>query len=273
MVFLRDRNIIFELTRKQVRTQYRDSTLGFIWTFLNPLLNMLVMWMVFKTVLGITDPYYPLYILCGNVLFAAVRASTQQALRSMVDNRGLLLRTKIDLSVFPFSNILTSIVNFAFSLIALIPFMIWLTFKEGINLFTYRLVFILPMVPALMMFEYGLGLFLSATYVFFRDLKHLYDVFLTLWHYTTPIFYTLNRVEKNSVGMTLIKINPLFHFVNYFRDACYRGVTGKDIFGTHIGAYIPQWTTLGYLYAFGAISLIVGEITYNALKSRIITKI
>ena len=118
MTLFKNRNIIYELTRKQVKTQYRDSALGFLWTILNPLLNMLVMWLVFKSVLGITDPYYPIYLLTGNILFAALRSSTNQALQSMVNNRGLLLRTKVDLYIFPLSNVLTSIVNFAFSLIA-----------------------------------------------------------------------------------------------------------------------------------------------------------
>ena len=101
----------------------------------------------------------------------------------------------------------------------------------------------------------------------------MYDVFLTLWHYATPIFYTVTRVDPKSVGMMLIKFNPMFHFVNYFRDAIYRGATGIDVLGNEIGPFIPQWTTLGLLYAFGVGSLIIGFIVYSALKSRIITKI
>ena len=273
MGLYKNRTIIYELTRKQVKTQYRDSTLGFLWTILNPLLNMLVMWVVFKTVLGIDDPYYPIYLLAGNVLFGALRNSTTQALPSMVNNRGLLLRTKIDLSVFPFSIAMTSMVNFAFSLIALVPFMIWLSIQQGILLFTYRLAFILLMLPAFLLFEYGLGLLLSALFVFFRDLKHLYSVFLTLWQYTTPIFYTINRVGKDSIAYKVISLNPMFHFVNYFRDSVYRGATGIDVLGNNIGPFLPYWSTLGILYGFAAIFLIIGYIVFNALKSRIITKI
>ena len=268
-----NRNIIFELTRKQVKTQYRDSALGFLWTILNPLLNMLVMWLVFKSVLGIDDPYYPIYLLAGNVLFAALRASTSQALTSMVDNRNLLLRTKIDLSIFPLSNVLTSIVNFGFSLIALIPFMIWLTIQQGVNLFSYQIAFILLMLPAFLIFEYGIGLFLSALYVFFRDLKHLYGVFLTLWHYLTPIFYTLTRLDKDSIVLKVIKLNPMFHFVEYFRDCVYRGQTGIDNLGQTIGVYVPLWSTLGYLYAFAGISIVLGMGMFALLKKKIVTKI
>ena len=132
------------------------------------------MWLVFKSVLGITDPYYPIYLLAGNILFSALRNSTVQCLDSLVENRNLLLRTKMDLEVFPFSIVLTSIVNFFFSLIAMIPFMIWLSVAQGVNLFSYQLLFLPLMIPAFMLFEYGVGLFLCSAFVFFRDLKHLY---------------------------------------------------------------------------------------------------
>lgn len=273
MNILRNKDVVVELTRKQVKTQYRDSSLGFIWTVLNPLLNMLVMWMVFKTVLGIQDPYYPIYLLAGNILFAALRSSTSQALQSMVDNRGLLLRTKMDLKVFPMSNVLTSIVNFAFSLIALIPFMIWLSIQQGLNLFTYRLLFIIMMLPPFLLFEFGVGLFLSVIFVFFRDVKHLYGVFLTLWQYLTPIFYTVERVNKDSITYKAISLNPMFHYVNYFRDSVYRGATGIDIFGHDIGPFIPYWSTYGYLWIFAAIALFIGVLTYKLLEDKIITKI
>ena len=273
MRLFKNKDIVVELTRKQVKTQYRDSTLGFVWTVLNPLLNMLVMWMVFTSVLGIKDPYYPIYLLAGNILFSAVRSSTSQALQSMVSNRGLLLRTKMDLNVFPMSNVLTSIVNFLFSLIALIPFMIWLSIDKGVNLFTFRLVFILLLLPPFLLFEYGLGLFLSVVFVFFRDLKHLYGVFLTLWQYLTPIFYTIEKVEKGSLIYNVIMINPMFHFVTYFRDSVYRGATGIDIYGHNIGAYIPYWSTYGFLWMFAAISVVIGFTTYRLLENKIITKI
>lgn len=269
----KNKDIVFELTRKQVKTQYRGSTFGFVWTVLNPLLNMLVMWAVFSNVLGIKDPYYPIYLLAGNIVFAALRSSTTQALGSMVENRNLLLRTKTDLSVFPLSNVLTSIVNFGFSLIALIPFMIWLSLQEGINLFSYQLPFILLMLPALLIFEYGLGLFLGVLFVFFRDLKHLYGVFLTLWQYMTPIFYPVARV-KNTPFYTVVRLNPMYYFVNYFRDCVYAGATGYNMLDESFGAsFIPPFQTLGIIYLCAAASLVLGYTMFYLLRSKIITNI
>lgn len=269
------KNIVFELSRQQVKMQYRDSSLGFIWTVLNPLLNMLVMWVVFSSVLKIDDPYYPLYLLTGTILFSCLRNATMQSMESIVLNRGLLLRTKISLSVFPLSRILSCVVNFLFSLIALIPFMIWLSVTPGLvgNLFTYRLVFIILMIPALALFEYGIGLFLSTVYVFFRDLKHIYTVFLTLWTYSTPIFYVLTNLEEDSIFLKLIKLNPMFHFINYFRDCIYRGAVGVDVMGKNIGPYLPMWKTLGIIYLLGIASLIIGVVIFNLCKDKIVKRL
>ena len=270
-----DKDIVVELTRKQIKTQYRDSSLGFVWTVLNPLLNMLIMWVVFKSILGIDDPYYPIYLLAGNILFSTLRNSTIQALQSMVDNRGLLLRTKLNLYIFPLSNISSSLINFSFSLIALVPFMIWLSIQQGINLFTFRLLYILLLIPPFLVFEYGIGLFLSTIFVFFRDLKHIYTVFLTLWNYTTPIFYNIKRLAEQPKSFTfmIIKINPMFHFVEYFRDSVYRGASGIDALGNEIGPYLPLWSTYGILWICAGAALAIGWLSYFLLKNKIITRI
>lgn len=289
LVSKKNTNTIYELTRKQIKTQYRDSTLGFIWTVLNPLLNMLVMWLVFKELFGRDDPFYPLYLLTGNILFSALRNSTVQSLQSLVNNRGLLLRTKIDPFVFPFSNVMTSIVNFAFSLIALVPFMIWLSVDpsvahamgHSINAFSYQLVFILLMLPGFLLFELGMGLILSSVFVFFRDMKHIYSVILTLWTYLTPIFYKVGALEKNQLVFTIVKLNPMYQFCTYFRECVYASATGANILnnaapGSPIfiaAETIPSFSTLGWCYLSAAVFFIVGLGIYELCKKKVITRI
>ena len=273
-------NTIYELSRKQVKAQYRDSTFGFIWTILNPLLTMLVMWFVFSNMFGGDDPYYPLYLLTGNILFTALRNSTSQSLQSFVNNRGLLLRTKIDLYVFPFSYIVSSLINFAFSLIALIPFMIWRSVDPGINLFSYQLVFLLLMFPSFFLFELGIGLILSSIYVFFRDIKHIYNVFLVLWTYLTPIFYKPGIIAKKApVVFEIMQFNPMFQFMKYFRECAYAGAAGRDLVATTTSAealgfaYIPVWTTLGWCYLSGVVFFLIGFVLFKILKSKIIVRV
>ena len=279
--FLReDRNLIFELSRRNVKQQYRGSFLGFLWTVLNPLLTMLVMWFVFAQIFG-RDVYYPIYLLTGNILFGALRTSTSMSLGSIENNRNLLLRTKVNPYVFSCSISISSLVNLFLSMIALIPFMIWLSINQSFNLFTYRLVFILLMLPAFWLFEYGISLFLSVLYIFFKDVKHLWHVFLTLWHYLTPIFYTMERFQDNSAAIQVIKLNPMYQFVTYFRECVYMGATARDPFTLDpivdgsgaLMPYIPEWSRLGIIYACGLISVIIGIAFYKILKKKVIVNL
>lgn len=267
-----DRNILFELTRKNIKSQYRGSVIGLVWTVLNPLLNTLIMYFVFSTIFN-RNEYFILYLLAGNILFAALRSSTQQALESSVRNRGLLLRTKINQYVFPTSVCFSSIINFLFSLIALLPFMIYITANVGVNLFTYRLFFIVLMLPAFLLFELGLGLTLDALYVFFRDIKHIYGVFLTLWTYLTPIFYYIGDfIKKEPFLKTVVDLNPMYHFTNYFRDCIYAGAVGGIEKPTNI-IYNPPFRELLLLYAIGVGCFIIGVIIYKCLKKKMRTRI
>ena len=89
-------NIIRELVKRNVRVQYRNSAIGAVWTVLNPLLNMLVMYVVFGTILDYgSSETYALYLLCGNVIFGMMRSSTTQSLPCLVNNRGLLTKNRI----------------------------------------------------------------------------------------------------------------------------------------------------------------------------------
>ena len=250
-MFFKNRYILDELVRKSVKTQYRNSFLGMLWTILNPLLNMLVMWAMFYQMFGSGDPLYPLYLLTGNILFSCLRSATDGALTSIVNNRGLLTRVKIDAYLFPLSSVLSSFVNLLFSMIALILIMLGMQIA-GYNVFGFRMFIVILMVPAFIAFEYGIGLFLSALYVYCRDIKYLYSVFLTLWTYITPIFYKIERL--GSFAKSLVKFNPMYYFVRYFREVMYAGI-GLD----------PVQDLL-FLYLLGLLSIAIGIVVFKMLK-------
>ena len=219
--FIKNKNIVLELTKKSVKSQYRNSFLGIIWSVLNPLLNTLIMYVVFKDLLKNNDPFFILYLLCGNILFQTLRSATTGALSSVVANRGLLLKMKIKENVFPLASVFASITNFGFSLIALLIVMLFLQIKNSVIIFGYQLLFIVLMLIPFMLFCYGLGLVLSSLYVYFRDIQHIYGVFLTLWTYLTPIFYNVKIFSPNSFALKIIKLNPMYYFIDYFRDCFY----------------------------------------------------
>lgn len=262
-------NIIRELVKKNVKIQYRNSAIGAIWTVLNPLLNMLVMFIVFSKLFGRDDPTYALYLLCGNVMFNTMRGATTQSLPCLVHNRGLLTKNRISYSVFPISSNLSALVNFAFSLIALLGVMVVVHFQTFNNemvdsIFSWNLLYILLMVPALFLFNYGISLFLSALYVFFRDVQHFYTVFLTLWTYLTPIFYKKDMLDDNVLIQGIIKLNPMYHFVTFFRDIVYN----VSAYGYTMGGGI--WESLGVLYLIGILFLVLGGFVFVLTKRKFI---
>lgn len=252
--FYNNRYVLSELVRKRVKTQYRNSVLGMLWTILNPLLNMLVMWLVFSQFFGNNDPLYPIYLLTGNILFSCLRSATDGALQSIVGNRGLLTRVKIDSYLFPLSSTLASVVNFAFSMIALLVIMLGMQIFGGHDLFSYRMFMVILMVPAFVLFEYGIGLFLAAIYVFFRDIKYLYSVFLTLWTYITPVFYKIDKLAADSLAAKVVKCNPMYYFLRFFRDSMYMG--WSDL----------PWQDLLVLYGLGFLSVVIGIVVFKSLK-------
>ena len=259
-------NLLSELTRRRIVSQYRNSFLGMLWTVLNPLLNMLIMWVVFSQVLQIDDPLYPLYLLSGNILFQALRTSTDGALGSIVGNRGLIIKTKIKISLFPLSVCLSSIINLLFSMISLILIMLGLQIFGGYSLFNYQIIFFVLEIPAFILFTYGIGLFLSALFVYFRDIKYLYSVFLTLWLYLTPIFYKIERIGENSLAGKVIRLNPMYYFLKYFRDSIYNL--------SSIGStYPPSFKILLLLYLVGLFAFLFGFIVFRKLKKNFISYI
>lgn len=209
--------ILHSMVKKNIKNQYRRSVLGVFWTVLSPLLNMLVIAFVFSAILGRGNigMDYPVYVLSGNIVFNLMRLSTSNSLTSIVDNYELLTKTRIPYSVFPVSQNLSSLVNFGFSLIALILVML-VRMTSGVR-FHWTMFLIIPWLPAILLFCCGISFVLCTIYVRFRDIKHIYSIFLTLWMYMTPIFYSYQILSSRVQGV--LKFNPMLHYLAYFRDS------------------------------------------------------
>lgn len=267
--FKKNANIVRELVYRNIKIQYRNSVIGVMWTVLQPLLNMLVMLLVFGTVLGYgNDPTYCLYLFCGTITFAVMRAGTTQSMTSIVNNRGLLTKNKISQYVFPISCNLTACINFAFSLIAFFAVMFIVAFLNNMwSIFSPYLLLVLVMLPALFLFSYGLSLILATLFVFFRDIQHFYNVFLTLWTYLTPMFYKLDRFTGKDAPagseliLFVIKANPMYHFVEFFRDATFRCALGQTTF--------DAWG-LVIIYALGLGAFAIGTLVFACTRRKFI---
>lgn len=220
--------ILQQLVGKDFKLKYRRSVLGMLWSVLNPLLMMAVMTLVFSNMFKFPIEHYPLYLILGTVLFSLMSDATNGAMSSIIDSASLIKKVRIKKWVFPLERCLFALVNFVLSLVAVIGVMLYFCIFDPTFSLPGASMLALPLLLVyVVVFSVGVGLALSALSVFFRDVMHIWGVFMMAWNYLTPIFWPQDlALFANSVAnpglmtalTTLEKFNPMYHFVVYFRD-------------------------------------------------------
>ena len=214
----KDRFILQQLVTKDFKLRYRRSVLGVIWSVLNPLLRMIIMSFVFSYFLrGATVENYPLYLIVGNITFSLMSEATNGGLRSIIDAAPLLKKVKVDRWVFPVQKVFSAIMNFGFSLIAVVIVMLFFRVVP-----TWHVVWMVPALALLTVFCVGISLLIGAAAVFFRDMIHLWSVAITAWNYLTPVFWDLSLLTNAGAPQLVVwvvKANPMYNFIDMMRCA------------------------------------------------------
>ena len=204
--------LLKQLIIRDVKLKYRRSYLGYLWSILNPLMLMVVQVIVFSSIFRFDTPNYPLYLISGQIIFNFMVEATNSAVWSVTGNASLLKKTYVPKYIFTISKVGSSLVNLVFSLGALVFVMI-ITGAE----FTWNLLFFPVIILQVCVFSLGLGLFLSAATVFFRDIQYLWGVFVSMWMYLTPLFYPASIIP-NEYQELYKTVNPMYWYVEQFRD-------------------------------------------------------
>lgn len=204
--------VLESLVTRDFKLKYRRSMLGVLWSVLNPLLMMIVMAAVFSYMFRFQIENFPLYLILGTILFDFMNRATTGAVTSILEAQSLIKKIRIEKMIFPLEKASFELVNFAISLIAAVLVMIYFQVMPSI----YALWGLPLLIVCVTVFSAGLGLLLSALAVFFRDVMHLWGVIITAWTYATPLFYP----EDLLAGwmQTLMQFNPMYHYVQFFRD-------------------------------------------------------
>lgn len=228
-MFKKYKNLLNELTKKNVKLKYRNSWLGILWSFLQPLLNMVVLAVVFGGIFGKKSDQivcYPVYLFTGRLLFSFFTSSTKQAMTSFRRNQAIIKKVYVPKYMYPLSSILSNFVTFAISLLCLIC--VWIFFKvtgwsggSGLEITWYALLCWIPMV-LLLIFSTGVGLILSVISVYFRDVEYIWDVVCQLLFYMVPILYHLSTIDTKWIRI-VIKVNPLYSMIELFRHCVLYG--------------------------------------------------
>lgn len=215
-------SLLGQLVYRDFRVKYKASTLGAVWSFLNPLLTMLVYLFVFSTIFQSDIEYFPVYLMSGIVLFNYFIESTSLGLSSIVGNSALITKVYMPKVIYPLSRVLSSAINLGVSLIPLLIVMM----VTGVP-FT-KSMWLLPFVIMyLLMFSLGMSLILSTMYVFFRDTQFLWSVLLTLWNFLSPVFYPESIIPAQFI--TLYHMNPMYQILFFMRCIVIGGVSPNPV--------------------------------------------
>lgn len=255
-VFKKYKNLLKELTMKNVKLKYRSSWLGILWSFLQPLLNMIVLSVVFGGIFGKHSKYivcYPDFLFSGRLLFSFFTTSTKQAMTSFRRNQAIIKKVYVPKYMYPLSSIFSNFVTFAISLLCYIC--VWIFFKvtgisggDGLYITWHALLCFVPMI-LLLIFSTGVGLILSVLCVYFRDIEYIWDVVTQLLFYMVPILYPLQNITTEWITV-VIKINPLYSMIELFRQCVLYG-------------YMMSWKLLLYATVVSVITLGIGILFFR----------
>lgn len=248
---LKEQRFLFsELVKRDFKKKYKRTYLGMLWSVLSPLLTLLIMRLVFTQFFGRNMEHYTTYLFCGTVVWAFFSDATNGGMSSLMSNANIFSKINVPKYLFLFSKIVSSLINFG------LTFCVFLAFCaiDGVEFTPYFFALAIPIV-ALIIFNVGVGLILSALFVFFRDIQYLWGVFLTLLNYLSAIFYTTDGFSP--LVQKLFHVNPIFVFIKYFRTV---------VLYAEIPSFEMHILTVGYaLAAFGIGALIYKKCNHKFL--------
>jgi len=213
--FIDHKFLLRELVLKGIKLKYRRSYLGILWSLLEPILMTIVLTIIFGTLFGNPDPTYPLYILCGRLLFTFFSNATNTSLRTIRNNAPMIKKVYVPKYLYVLSSMLSNYIIFLISLIVLVGFALVLKVYPTVHIFMIWLPLIL-----LFLLSFGVGMILATIGVFFRDMEYLWSVAMTIIMYASAIFYYPERILNSSFAW-ILQYNPLYHIIALFRSCVY----------------------------------------------------
>ncbi|MCI9570863.1 MAG: ABC transporter permease [Lachnospiraceae bacterium] len=241
------REMIFSLVQRDLKGRYKGSLLGFLWTFLNPLLQLCVYTLVFSVIMrnGIEDFYLFLFVaLVPWMFFSACVASAAGLIRAQQD---MVKKIYFPREVLPVAFVTSQFINMFYSLLVVLA--VLMIAGKGINIFAVL------SLPIIMVIEYvmalGIALITSAITVYFRDMEYLLGIITMAWQFLTPIFYSVDMVPARL--MPVFNLNPMTSVIIAYRDILYY-------------KQLPKMETLIQAIICGILLLAAGLFVFGRLK-------
>ena len=234
------RFLFSELVKRDFKQKYKRTVLGMLWSVLAPLLNVLVLMLVFTQLFGRTQPHFNIYIFAGTLVMSFYMETTQGCMRALMSNSSIFTKIKVPKYLFLFSKAVQAFINFLLTLVIFFIFCLC----DGLAFGWHTLSLIYP-VATLLVFNLGVGMILSALFVFFRDIEYLYSIFLTLLNYVSAIFYPVSIVPERF--QRLFYCNPVYVYIKYFRCVMIDGEIPSLAFHLLCAGYAAAVLVIGCL--------------------------
>ena len=247
------RELLVFLVRKELTVKYKNSVLGFLWSMLNPALTLAVYYFVFQLVLKNGIPGFPIYLMCGLLVWNLFSSAVPAAATAVVSNSAIVKKVAFPREILAIAAIGASLIFFVFQAIVLLLAMAVFHYVPAASF----LPLLIPAMIALLLFSGALAIFLSAVNVYLRDTQHLLEVALMAWFWATPIVYSYQTIAAKLRAyhvLLLYFLNPIAPIVLTFQRTFYAkvvAVTTVTVNGvTQHGKLpiLPTWHETTYLY-------------------------
>ena len=235
------RELLKTSIKKDVGGKYKNSFLGVIWSFINPLLQICVYAIVFPLIMRNNIENYTVFMVCGLIPWTYFASVINRSAGVMIENGNIIKKVYFPREILPIS-LVTS------ETITIIGFVL----ITGVGISTLILFY-----PLLLLAQYiiliGISLIVSCVTVYFRDLQHFIGVFLQLLFYGTPIVYSIDTIPERF--RWILNINPMTHIIEGYRDIFYY-------------QQMPNMKSIFVIIAIGILVVLIGYAIFNKLQKR-----
>ena len=237
-----------ELVKRDFKQKYKGTVLGMFWSVLSPLLTLLVMRLVFTNFFGRRMEHYTTYLFAGNLMFNYYKEQTRGGMMSLISNASIFTKINVPKYLFIFSKSVSAIINFGITLIVFFLFVA----IDGVPFHWSILAMIYPIIM-LTLFNIGVGMILSALFIFFRDISYIYDIFTLLLMYMSAIFYDVSSFSEKIQRLFLL--NPVYCAIKYVRVVV-------------IDGHLPSLAYHILLLAYATVAVGIGAFIYKKYNTR-----
>lgn len=240
------REMLSNLVKKDLRTRYKGSVLGFLWTFVNPLLQLMVYTMVFSVIMRSNIDKYYIFLFVALVPWIFFATSITSSATSIISSKDLIKKIYFPRIIIPMAAVNGAFMNMIFTMVVVLGALIF----SGIGLSKY-----IVLLPIIMILEYllalGISFIVSALNVYFRDLEHILGIVTMAWMYGTPILYSIDMVPVKL--LPIFNMNPMTPIISAYRSILYYKTK-------------PDLSHMGIIFIWSAVFIVAGYFIFQKLQ-------